>query len=184
MRKETERQIFHLVLGILLASIILLLGKFYSLALFGTLIVLGIFISELLNKGIRVQPFYCFVKRLEREKVRPGQGTLTLVLGPFIALVFFEPNIVFLSVLILAFADSFSTIVGKGIGVIRIYNGKTLEGFVGGFLASLFVVIPYLNMPAALASCLVASLTELLSPVDDNIVIPPLSSLIIYIMTL
>ena len=184
MRKETERQVVHLVLGTLLASVILLLGKFYSLVLLGTLIVAGIFLSELLNKGIRVEPFHWFVKRLEREKVRPGQGTLTFVLGPFIALVFFEPNIVFLSVLILAFADSFSTIVGKGIGTIKVYNGKTLEGFIGGFLASLFVVIPYLSMPAALVSCLVASLTELLSPVDDNIVIPPLSSLIIYMMTL
>ena len=184
MRKETERQVVHLVLGTLLASVILLLGKFYSLVLLGTLIVAGIFLSELLHKGIRVEPFHWFVRRMEREKVRPGQGTLTFVLGPFIALVFFEPSIVFLSVLILAFADSFSTIVGKGIGAIKIYNGKTLEGFLGGFLASLFVVIPYLSMPAALVSCLVASLTELLSPVDDNIVIPPLSSLIIYMMTL
>jgi dolichol kinase len=184
MRKETERQIFHLVLGTLLASIILFLGKSYSLVLLGTLLVVGIFISELLQKGIKVQPFYWFIRRLEREKVRPGQGTLTFVLGSFIALVFFESNVVFLSVLILAFADSFSTLVGKGIGTIKIYNGKTLEGFFGGFLASLFIVIPYLNMPAAFVSCLAASLTELLSPVDDNIVIPPLSSLIIYIMTL
>jgi len=184
MRKETERQIFHLVLGTLLASVILLLGKFYSLALFGTLIVAGVFLSELLHKGIRVQPFHWFVRRLEREKVKPGQGTLTFVLGSFIALVFFEPSIVFLSVLILAFADSFSTLVGRGIGVIKIYNGKTLEGFLGGFLASLFVVLPYLNAYVAIAVCLVASLTELLSPVDDNIVIPPLSSLIIYMMTL
>jgi len=184
MRKETERQIFHLVLGTLFASLILLLGKFYSLALFGTLIVIGVFLSELLHKGIRVEPFHWFVRRLERKKVRPGQGTLTFVLGSFIALVFFEPNIVFLSVLILAFADSFSTLVGRGIGVIKIYNGKTLEGFLGGFLASLFVVLPYLNAYVAIAVCLVASLTELLSPVDDNIVIPPLSSLIIYMMTL
>ena len=184
MRKETERQVVHLVLGTLLASVILLLGKFYSLVLLGTLIVAGIFISELLHKGIRVEPFHWFVRRMEREKVRPGQGTLTFVLGPFIALVFFEPNIVFLSVLILAFADSFSTIVGKGIGTIKVYNGKTLEGFLGGFLASLFVVLPYLNAYVAVTVCLVASLTELLSPVDDNIVIPPLSSLIIYMMTL
>jgi len=184
MRKETERQIFHLVLGTLLASIILLLGKFYSLVLFGILLIVGIFLSELLNKGIKVQPFHWFVQRLEREKVRPGRGTLTFVLGSFIALVFFEPRTVFLSVLILAFADSFSTIVGKGIGAIKIYNGKTLEGFAGGFLASLFVVIPYLSMPVALVACFIASLTELLSPVDDNIIIPPLSSLIIYIMTL
>jgi len=184
MRKETERQVVHLVLGTLLASVILLLGKFYSLVLLGTLIVAGIFLSELLHKGIRVQPFHWLIRRLERENVRPGQGTLTFVLGSFIALVFFEPSVVFLSVLILAFADSFSTIVGRGMGVIRIYNGKTLEGFFGGFLASLFIVLPYLNVYAAVVACLVASLTELLSPVDDNIVIPPLSSLIIYIMTL
>ena len=184
MRKEMERQIFHLVLGTLLACLILLLGKFYSLALFGALLVAGIFLSELLHKGVKVQPFHWLIRRLEREGVRPGQGTLTLVLGSFIALVFFEPHIVFVSVLILAFADSFSTIVGRGFGRIRIYNKKTIEGFLGGFLASFFVTLLYLDVLVGLTVCLVASLTELLSPVDDNIIIPPLSSLIIYMMTL
>ncbi len=184
MRKETERQIFHLVLGTLLACIILLLGRFYSLALFGVLLIAGVFLSELLRKGVRVQPFHWLIRRLEREGVRPGQGTLTLVLGSFIALVFFEPRIVFVSVLILAFADSFSTIVGRGFGRIRIYNKKTIEGFLGGFLASFLVTLLYLDVAVGFAVCLVASLTELLSPVDDNIIIPPLSSLIIYMMTL
>jgi len=184
MRKETERQIFHLVLGTLLACIILLLGKFYSLALFGVLLVIGIFLSELLHKGVRVQPFYWLIRRLERDGVKPGQGTLTFVLGSFIALVFFEPNIVFISILILAFADSFSTIIGRGFGRIKIYNKKTVEGFLGGFLASFLVTMLYLDVLVGFAVCMVASLTELLSPVDDNIVIPPLSSLIIYMMAL
>jgi len=184
MRKETERQVFHLVLGTLLASLIMLLGRFYSLAFFGLAIIFGILVSELLQGGIKLQPFHWFIKRLEREKVKPGQGTLNFFFGTFIALVFFEPRIVFASVLILAFDDSFSTIVGKGFGSIRVYNNKTLEGFFGGFAASFLVMLMFINAYVALFACLVAALVELLCPVDDNLVIPPLSSLIIYMLTL
>jgi dolichol kinase len=184
MRKETERQAFHLVLGTLLAALIIVMGRFYSLAIFGLCIISGILISEVMHKGTRLPIVSWFIARLERDKVKPGQGTLNFFLGTFIALVFFEPNIVFVAVLILAFGDSFSTIVGKGIGKRRIYNKKSIEGFLAGFLASFLVTLPYLNIYIGIAACLTTSLIELLTPVDDNIVIPPLSSLIIYMLTL
>lgn len=182
MRKETERQIFHLLLGTLLAALVLLMGKFYSLTFFGCSLVFGVFLSEFLRRGYKVQPFHWFIARMEREKVRPGRGTLNFFTGTFIALVFFDVRIVFASILILSFGDAFSTIVGKGFGRARLRNGKTVEGFLAGFLASLIVVLPYLSIYIAVAACLAASLTELLSPVDDNIVIPPLTSLIIYML--
>jgi dolichol kinase len=184
MRKETERQAFHLVFGTLLAVLIAVLGRFCSLALFGSALVAGVLISELLQKKFRIQPFYWFIRRLERRGVKPGQGTLNFVLGSFIALVFFDSRIVFVSVLILAFADSFSTIVGRGFGKKKVINKKSLEGFAAGFLASFLVTLPYLNVHIGLVVCFVAALIELLTPVDDNIVIPPLASLIIYMLTL
>ena len=184
MRKETERQIFHLILGTLLAASVMLMGKFYSLAFFGCSLIIGTVLSELLHRGYRVQPFHWFITRMERERVKPGRGTLNFFIGTFIALVFFDVQIVFASILILSFGDAFSTIVGKGIGRVKLRNKKTVEGFLAGFLASLIVVSPYLNIYIAVAACLAASLTELLSPVDDNIIIPPLTSLIIYMFVL
>ena len=184
MRKEIERQAFHLVLGTVLAALILILGKFYSLAIFGTAMIAGIVLSELLHKNIRIPPFHWFIQRLERRGVKPGMGTLNFVLGAFIALVFFDPKIVFVSVLILAFGDSFSTIIGKGFGSKRLNNGKSLEGFLGGFIASLFVTLPYLNIYTGAVACFIASFIELVCPVDDNVVIPPVASLIIYMLTL
>jgi dolichol kinase len=184
MQREMERQVFHLVFGTAIAVLILFLGRFYSLALFGLCIITGIFISEVMHQGIRLPVFYWFIRRMERDKVKPGQGTLNFLLGIFIALVFFSIDIVFVSVLILAFADSFSTVVGKGIGSRRIYNKKSIEGFIAAFLASFLVTLPYLGAYVGLITCFMASLTELLTPVDDNIVIPPLASLIIYMLTL
>ena len=102
--------------------------------------------------------------------------------GGFIALIFFESEIAFISMLVLALADSFSTMVGMAVGRIKIYKGRTLEGSLAGFLAAFVVCILYLPMFMAFIACAVGSLVELFSPVDDNIMIPPVVSIVLFIL--
>lgn len=184
MKREIERQAFHLVFGSLIAILIILLGRFYSLALFGILIIFGVMLSELMHKGLKLQPFQWFIQRLERGGVKPGQGTINFLIGTFIALVFFNTQIVFLAVLVLAYCDSFSTLVGIGFGRKKVHRGKSIEGFLAGFLAGFAVTLLFIRAEVGIVTSFVASLAELLAPVDDNIVIPPLASVIIYILTL
>jgi dolichol kinase len=178
MRKEFERKITHLIVGSLLAVLILCLGQPNATIAVGAGIAFGLFLSELLHNHIRLQPFWWFIQRMEREGVRkPGVGTINFFLGAFIALIFFDAMTVFVAVLILSFGDSFAAIVGKCFGKHRISKGKSIEGAAAGFIASFLVCLPYVPVLAAAVTCAIASLAELLIPIDDNITIPPIAAI-------
>ena len=65
-----------------------------------------------------------------------------------------------------------TTIVGVRFGRTRIWNGKSWEGTLAGIIITILVLLPFLTLPGAVAIAVVAGLIELLSPVDDNLVIP------------
>lgn len=182
MKREIRRNVFHLAFGLILAYLIVLLGTGYSIIVFGTCIVLGLIISEMMTKKVYVPVFSFFIRIMERKNVRPGAGVIHFISGGFIALVFFGSEIAFISMLILAFADSFSTIVGLWIGKIRIYKKRTLEGTTAGFVIAFVACTFYLPALTAFYACLVGSFVELFSPIDDNIAIPPVVGAVLFIL--
>ena len=180
MRLETERKITHLLFGTVIALMVLTLRETLSLIVLGTCIAFGVVLSELMHHKKKHIPLISwFIRRMERERVKPGRGTIHFFLGCFIALAFFSSGIVFVAALILAFGDSFSAIVGKGIGRVRIYGSKTLEGTLAGFVASFLVSLPYLPIHTAALACAAAALIELFAFIDDNVVIPPVAAAVI-----
>ena len=182
MKREIKRNIFHLIFGVVLAYLVLFLGDKPSIVLFGTCIVLGLVVSEIMLRKIHIPVFSFFISIMERKDARPGQGAIHFLAGAFIALLFFGTEIVFISLLILALADSFSTIVGIWIGKIKIYKKRTLEGTTAGFIVAFGVCLFYLPVIIALYACLVGSIVELFSPIDDNIAIPPITGVALFIL--
>jgi dolichol kinase len=170
---EIKRQAFHLVSGTFLGLLVLVVDKQTALALLAVAIIVGVYISQLFVKKKRIPLVGWFVDRFEREGALPGNGLLTAVMGGFIALAFFDSFIVFISLLLLAYVDSFSTVIGKSIGKTRILGKKTLEGAIGGFVAGFFIAAMFLPMEIAALAAIVATIVEVL-PLDDNISIPPL----------
>jgi dolichol kinase len=77
------------------------------------------------------------------------------------------PALVALSVL-----DSVTTLAGLRFGRHRIYNGKSWEGTLSGIAVTVLSLLPFLTTPGALAVSAVAGIIELISPVDDNLLIP------------
>jgi len=80
---------------------------------------------------------------------------------------------------VLSLLDSITTIAGVRFGKTRIYNHKSLEGTLAGIAvttAALCLLVPPM---AALATAAVTGLAELLSPVDDNLVIPVVACLVL-----
>jgi len=179
---ELKRNIFHLSLGLTLAYIILFLGSAYSIVIFGTCIVLGLVVSGIIRRNIHVPVFSFFITIMERKTVRPGIGVIHFFAGGFIALILFETEIAFISMLVLALADSVSTIVGIAVGKIRVYKGRTLEGSLAGFIAAFAVCTFYLPISLAFMVCFTGSLVELLSPIDDNILIPPVVGIVLFML--
>ena len=184
MELELKRNAFHLVLGCILAVVVLTIEKEYSLYLFAFSLIIGYALSERIMQGKRVFFLEPFLDNFEREEERPGKGALHFFIGAFISLVFFPKEIVFISILILAFDDSFSTVFGQIYGRIKIKKAKTFEGFLAGFGACLVVTRFFVPLHVALIACFIAAVVELYSFLDDNITIPVSTSLIIYILTL
>jgi len=183
MKKELQRNIVHLLFGVIIAMVILKLEHQTSLMLFGVLIIIGTLFSEAIIKGKKIPLITWFIKKFERNKVRPGLGVINFLIGVFISLVFFNSYIVFLSVLVLAFNDSFSTVIGIAFGKHRIRGKKTLEGSIGGFIGTVLIISFFINsLTEVLIISLTATIIEAITSLDDNLIIPPSISLLIKII--
>lgn len=181
MDLEFRRNLLHLVMGTLIAAGILVMGKDYSLAFFSISLLVGILLSEYLVSH-RVPLFSFFVDNFERQGQRPGKGVITFFIGALITVTLFDVQTAFLSVLIVAFLDSFATIFGKAFGKFKIYRKKTFIGFLSGYLSSLGVTVLFIPLPLAMAVCFTASLTEVFLTYD-NVCIPLFSGLTLTILT-
>ncbi len=159
-------------MGTALACGILLSGESVSILALSGILLAGVTLSLLALAGFRIPVVDWFLNRMERKNVRPGKGTINFFLGAYACLVLFGPYTAFVSVLILSFLDSFSTVCGMAFGRVRIRGKKTFEGTLAGFLSALAVSSLFLPVQTTLPACAASSLTELYSPVDDNILIP------------
>ena len=99
---------------------------------------------------------------------------LTLAVGVILSLVFFSELIAFVVILILAFADSFATLVGKFYGRAKIpYNRKkSVEGSVAFFVTALICALFFLPLKTALIASFVSCIIETIPFKFDNISIP------------
>ncbi len=125
-----------------------------------------------------------FFFRFEREDAKnPFTGAMFFYIGCTIAFIFFPFPIASAACIMLAVGDSLSTLVGKKFGKHKI-GRKTFEGslacFFGSFLAGIFFVNPVLSLAGAIAS----SLTELGSRIDDNLTIPVVSGMVMFLISL
>ncbi len=183
MEKELRRNVFHLLFGIFFALIVLKLQHEIALILLALLIIIATLLSEAALRGKKLGVLRWFLRVFEREKVRPGLGVINFLIGSFLSLVFFSSQIAFLSILVLAFNDSFSTVVGIAFGRHKIKGKKTLEGSIGGFLGTVLIMAFFIpSIWEVLLISLTATVIELFSILDDNLIIPPTISLLIKII--
>ena len=112
----------------------------------------------------------------DRDRGHFVLGPITLGIGAMIALLLYPEPAASIAILALAFGDSFSSLVGKFYGSIRIpfTGGKTFAGSFACFLAVLFIVYRITaNMSVSLIVAAVATALEALPTRDlDNIVMP------------
>ena len=177
-RRELSRQAVHILYGLFVSALILALPLMFSAAILSALLVSGFLLSHYLKGGNHIPVISRFLHACEREYqliVRPGLGPLQFTLGSLLALLLFGPWIAFLSVLVLTFGDSFSTLVGVFFGKNPLpwSKKKTFEGSLACFAASFFVSSLFLPLTLSVIIAFSASLIESLSTrFDDNILIP------------
>jgi len=190
---EIRRKIFHILGGIVLATAI----YYEILVAWMVLIIVGFgIILSVIYTLYDVPIINYFLNKFERKHLRkkfPGKGVIYLFLAVLFLMLMFEKNIVIAGILIWAFGDSLSAIVGKHypngtkhpLNDARIIEG-TLAGIIVGGIAAAFFVNWIFAIIGATISMTIESLDWKIyrETFDDNFFVPIVGSFVIYFLTL
>jgi dolichol kinase len=190
---EIRRKTVHLITGALVAA--LAWTRFFDsvLMLSITFFLIGFF---LLVKEFHLKmPLLFRVLRLfEREKhIRsfPGKSVIFFFVGCTLSVVLFPRDIAVASILILAFGDSLSNLVGHHFGriatpfhAIKKIEGPIVAALVSAGIASFFV--PFFPVLVASFGAMLLEIPEWKifgKHIDDNLIIPLVSGTILLFLT-
>ncbi len=170
---ETKRQLFHLAIGTAIAALVVLLPKNLSLSI---LFIFTILIYLMRHSYKTIYPLKWLVETFDRpqdEKTgNPFKGALHLVIGTAAALMLFPPLPAAAGILVLAWGDSLATLIGRHHGKKKIYRSKTAEGTLAFFISALLALTIFTSVHQAFTIAILATIIELYSPIDDNLIIP------------
>lgn len=179
---EFRRKTFHLVSGTAIAALlwIELIDGFLLAA--ATFLMMGFFLL-LKEKKVHWNFLHTVLRLLEREKFiheSPGKSAIYFFIGCTVVALFFPVHIAVASILILAFGDALSCLIGHHFGKIitPLHPKKTIEGP----LVAIVICTVVASLAVPLWMAFVASTIALILEiprwtifdwhVDDNLIIP------------
>ncbi|MDQ1261362.1 MAG: Cytidylyltransferase family protein [Euryarchaeota archaeon] len=183
---ERARKAAHIISNLSACLLIWFLGIQTTsyFVLLGTCI--GIFLMHLKIIGIKIPGIDGWLRNVGREGEIPGEGALYNALGILFALSVLRNNYAaaISVVLILALGDGFATYIGTRYGKHKLpwNKNKTFEGSIGfaaGAICALFVMPIPATIPVVMSATIIESLPL---RVNDNIVLPVISSLLYLII--
>jgi len=171
---EDERQILHMLLGILCIALVQLAGVEVSAYIVSVALVLGLVLVHIKLSYVRLsRPLEWLIERFERPGALAGYGAMTFTAAVLciLTLLSSQPQIL-ASLAILGIGDAASTIVGRRSKKKLPYNARKTYG---GTLAFFFASAPfavYFAGESALLVCAAAALAESAeSKIDDNLIV-------------
>jgi dolichol kinase len=167
--------LFVWVLGIQTMSYLVLIGTYT-----------GILVMHLTMIGIRVPGIQETLRNVGREGEIPGEGALYNALGILFAIGLLRNDqaAVISVILILALGDGFATYIGTSYGRHKLpwNKNKTLEGTIG-FAAGAIWALVAMPIPVTILIVVLAMIIESVPMrVNDNLILPVVSSLLYYLM--
>ncbi|VVC04352.1 Uncharacterised protein [Candidatus Bilamarchaeum dharawalense] len=185
MDREVNRQMFHLLVGLIVVALLLYYGRGTTMVAVFFVIIFGLLIMNarlLKSKSVVLRLVQWFEKNFERtDAPLPGWGSACYAAGVLITISVLPNQYEIIAVvLMLALGDSFSTIIGRKGRILLPHNKKkTLEGAVAFFVASL--PIYYFIGPMAIPLIIVGTIIETLPLIDDNLMIPIVATTLLVI---
>jgi phytol kinase len=170
--REIVRQLIHLCFGLGIAALVLLLDHAVIVAVLAGSLLIGVVLVDLILRGWTIPILSPLVRYGDRCDPLPGKGAFFFGVSALACVILFPVSVVVPALVALAVLDSVTTLAGIRFGRHRIYNGKSWEGTLTGIAVTALALLPFLTIPGALAIAVCAGIIELLSPVDDNLVIP------------
>lgn len=186
---EIRRQLLHIVDGVIIITLLDIFGKELSFILLGLSIALMAVLK--VHKKLKLKIVDKILRLLEREEnmSNPGAGGVTYLVGTGLTIFLFDPQTAKLGICALSFGDAGSTLIGKYLGkreitFIKKITGKrrTLEGSIGFILGTIIVGSPFIGFKNAAFVGIIGTILEILTPIDDNIVIPIFTSLTMHLI--
>jgi phytol kinase len=170
--REFYRKIFHMAFGLAIAALIFFTPKGISLSLLALGTFIGVIFTDAILRGYQIPVISQLIESLERQGVHPGKGALYFAISSVFCVVFFEKGIVVPAIVAFSVLDGIAGIVGTYFGRHTIVNGKTAEGTLAGMAVTVLALMPLIPIPESALASFVAGMVELLSPIDDNLLIP------------
>jgi phytol kinase len=170
--REIVRQLIHLCFGLGIAAMVLFLDHTVVIAVLAGGLLIGVVLIDLILRGYRVPVISPLVQYGDRCDPIPGKGALFFAVSALACIILFPVTTVVPALVALSVLDSVTTLAGIRFGRHRIANGKSWEGTVSGIAATVLALLPFLTLPGALMASVVAGIIELLSPINDNLLIP------------
>jgi dolichol kinase/phosphoserine phosphatase len=136
------------------------------------------FLSELLRfRGIRATPLGSVTQRAKRTAEKEGviYGPILLGIGILATILLFARPVYLPAVLVVSVSDSFSAVVGKRFGRIRVLglHNRTLEGSAAFFVSALAILLLTRTPVEALCAAALGTLIEVFARWSlDNLFIP------------
>jgi dolichol kinase len=196
---EIGRQLIHILTGAGFIIVIYLSGD-HAVPVFAVLLAVAVFASILFKQPDISRKTPAIFRRFSRPRVQAVkmQGTILLLSGVLVTLLFFPRNIAYASVAIVALGDSVATVVGVLIGRHRLpySKSKTVEGTVSGLAAAfggaLLFVTPVQAAAGAFGGMFIESVVKLQTVreisltglvkffLNDNFLIPVFSAMMMF----
>ncbi|HIH31371.1 TPA: hypothetical protein HA235_01560 [Candidatus Woesearchaeota archaeon] len=189
---ELKRKVFHIILGVIIVLLINFDILEFWMAL--TLLLTGLVISFVSIKN-SIPLIKWFLDQFDRPRHKgfPGKGVVAIMFSITLLILLYETSmlsksIVLASLMIWVFGDSFTAIIGREYGRIKhpLNNSRFIEGTVSGIVAGMLAAYIFVPLPAALMASFIAITIESLelrlmkNPVDDNLLVPLISAVILY----
>ena len=185
---HVARKIWHMSAVFLIFTLWMILPFWLSLTLLSLFWLLFISVDILRHKNPALNKHLLKTLRpiMRSSEVHRLAGTSYLLTGVLLIIIFFNSEVVSLSLLFLAFADPIASFVGIKYGKDKIFGHKSVQGFMAAFLVCgtlTFLFLTYSRISehiliVSLLSGLVGALSELIpiGKLDDNFSMPLLSS--------
>jgi dolichol kinase len=188
---EIKRQLIHITLGLIIVSMLYFDLINYLSLIFATIILINF--SILTKNNIKIPIFNFFLKRLERDyekKCVRAKGFIFYLIGSTFVVYFFSKEIAIACILILAFGDSVSRLVGPYGYLKHPFNSaKFIEGIIAGCFAATIASMFFVPFTYAITASSIAMFIESLEirinkfKIDDNLTIPIVAGIVMTVLS-
>ena len=180
--QDLFRKLIHLLFGLLIAGMVWAAGKTNATAILAGGLFIGLVLVDLTLRGYRLPLFSVLLAHFDRNDHLPGKGALMFAGSALACVILFPVAIAVPAIVTLAVLDSVTAIAGQSLGRHRIFNGKSFEGTAAGIIVTAIILLAFVSPAGALACAVLAGIIELVSPVDDNLVIPVAVAVLLALM--